>query len=108
MSDTPSKEHLAAYLAEFEFIREGLRQDQRERQVFLGFALTAGGIVLGLLVRPGSNPSAGQALFLIGIVGAITVVAEILTSRSSMAASAPAWRSSLMPEGRRCGWRHRS
>jgi len=84
VSEAPDEEHLAAYLAEFEFIREGLRQDQRERQVFLGFALTAGGVVLGLLVRPGSTPSAGQALFLIGIVGAITVVAEVLTIRATM------------------------
>jgi hypothetical protein len=84
VSDTPDKERLAAYLAEFEFIREGLRQDQHERQVFLGFALTAGGVVLGLLVRPGATPSSGQALFLIGIVGAIAIVAEILTIRATM------------------------
>jgi hypothetical protein len=27
---------MAGYLAEFDFIREGMRQDQRERQGFLG------------------------------------------------------------------------
>jgi hypothetical protein len=84
VSEGSDDEHLAAYLAEFEFIREGLRQDQRERQAFLGFALAAGGIVLGLLVRSGTTPSSGQALFLIGIVAAIVIVAEVLTMRATI------------------------
>src|SRR4051794_14623153 len=81
VSTTPT---LDEYLAEFEFIREGMRQDQRERLAFLGFALAAGGAVLGLLVRPDKTPSSGAALFLIGIVAAITIVAEILTIRATI------------------------
>lgn len=73
------------YRLEFEFVREGMRQDQRERQTFLGFALAANGAVLGLLVRPikeGRSP--GQALFLIAIGAAITIVAEVLTMRATL------------------------
>jgi len=40
----------AGYLAEFDFVRERMRQDQRERQGFLGFTLAAAGLVLGLLM----------------------------------------------------------
>jgi hypothetical protein len=75
---------LDGLLAEFEFIREGLRQDQRERQVFLGFALAASGTVLGLLVRPGAVPSAHQALVLVVIAAAVTIVAEVLTMRATL------------------------
>jgi len=45
-ADQPSHDWL---LAEFEFLREGMRQDQRERLAFLGFALAASSTVLGLL-----------------------------------------------------------
>ncbi len=72
------------FLAEFEFIREGMRQDQRERQVFLGFALAASGTVLGLLVRPTTAPSPSQALVLVVIAAAITIVAEVLTIRATL------------------------
>jgi hypothetical protein len=75
---------LDGLLAEFDFIREGLRQDQRERQVFLGFALAASGAVLGLLVRPGRVPSPNQALVFVLIAGAVTIVAEVLTIRATL------------------------
>jgi hypothetical protein len=75
---------LDGLLAEFEFIREGLRQDQRERQVFLGFALAASGTVLGLLVRPGTVPSPNQVLVFVLIAGAVTIVAEVLTIRATL------------------------
>ncbi len=72
------------YLAEYEFIREGLRQDQRERQVFLGLALAAGAVVLGLVVRPKEVPTPAEALFLIGIGMSITIVAQLLTIRATV------------------------
>jgi hypothetical protein len=81
---TEATRHLDRLLAEFEFIREGLRQDQRERQVFLGLALAASGTVLGLLVRPGTVPSAHQALVLVVIAAAVTIVAEVLTMRATL------------------------
>jgi len=82
-SDGDSSDEQAGYLAEFDFLREGLRQDQRERHIFLGFALAASGTVLGLLVRRGSPLSPGEALFLIETAAGITVIAEILTVRAT-------------------------
>jgi hypothetical protein len=38
---------IRGYLAEFDFIREGMRQDQRERQGFLGFASAQGPLLTG-------------------------------------------------------------
>src|ERR1700685_239704 len=84
MSSAKGEHPLDGLLAEFDFIREGLRQDQRERQVFLGFALAASGTVLGLLVRPSSAPSAGQALVLMLIAIVVTIIAEVLTVRATL------------------------
>jgi hypothetical protein len=74
----------AESLADFEFVREGLRQDQRERHGFLAFALAACGTILGLLVRPASTPSSDQALVLLLIAASITIVAEVLTIRATL------------------------
>ena len=71
------------YLAEFEFIREGMRQDQRERQGFLGFSLAASGLILGLLMRSSPPRSATEACFLVGLAAGVTLVAERLTIRAS-------------------------
>lgn len=72
-------------LAEFEFVREGMRQDQRERLVFLGFVLAASSAILGLLARDAKHlPSSSQAFVLIGIALSITIVAEILTIRATI------------------------
>jgi membrane protein YdbS with pleckstrin-like domain len=86
MSSAPEAQNrlLAARLAEFNFLHEGLRQDQRDRRVFLGFALAANAAVLGLLMRPDANPSATQALFLVGIVAILTIVAELMTVRATL------------------------
>jgi hypothetical protein len=73
----------AGYLAEFDFIREGMRQDQRERQGFLGFALAASGLVLGLLMRSTPSRSATEACFLVGLAAVVILVAERLTIRAS-------------------------
>jgi hypothetical protein len=73
----------SAYLAEFDFIREGMRQDQRERQGFLGFALAASGLVLGLLMRSTPPRSATQACFLVGLAAVVILIAERLTIRAS-------------------------
>jgi hypothetical protein len=78
-----SNKRVAGYLAEFDFIREGMRQDQRERQGFLGFALAASGLVLGLLMRSTPARSATQACFLVGLAAVVTLVAERLTIRAS-------------------------
>jgi len=75
----------ARLIAEYEFVREGMRQDQRERLAFLGFALAAAGTVLGLLVRdPTILPTPSQALVLIGIALSIAIVAEVLTIRATI------------------------
>jgi hypothetical protein len=72
-------------LAEFDFIREGMRQDQRERLVFLGFALASSGAVLGLLVRDHQHlPSGAQAFVLILVALAIAIVAEVMTIRATI------------------------
>jgi hypothetical protein len=81
---TEGRRPIDGLLAEFEFMREGLRQDQRERQVFLGFALAASGTLLGLLVRPATFPSANQALIFVVIAAAVTIVAEVLTMRATL------------------------
>lgn len=78
-----SDENGGAYLAEYEFAREGIRQDQRQRMAFLGFALAASGLILGLLMRStqqGRPP--GQVVFLVSLVAFIVLVAEWLTIRS--------------------------
>jgi hypothetical protein len=71
------------YLAEFDFIREGMRQDQRERQAFLGFSLAASGVILGLLMRASPARTPTQACFLVGLAAIVTIVAEELTIRAS-------------------------
>ena len=71
-------------LAEFEFLREGMRQDQRERLAFLGFALAASSTVLGLLARDSTKPlSSSHAFVLIVIALSIAIVAEVLTIRAT-------------------------
>jgi hypothetical protein len=71
------------YLAEFDFIHEGMRQDQRERHGFLGFTLAASGLVLGLLMRAKPPLEPPQVFYLVGLVALVTCVAERLTLRSS-------------------------
>jgi hypothetical protein len=74
-----------ALLAEFDFIREGMRQDQRERLAFLGFVLAATTAVLGLLVRDSKHlPSSEQAFVLIGIALLVALVGELLTIRATV------------------------
>jgi hypothetical protein len=80
--DSP-KAPAAGYLAEYEFIHVGMRQDQRERQGFLAFTLAASGLVLGLLMKANPKLPAEQACFLIGLVAGVTLVAEQLTIRAS-------------------------
>jgi len=82
-STDETRESLAGYLAEFDFIREGMRQDQRERQAFLGFALAASGLILGLLMRADPPRSPTQVCFLVGLAAGVTLVAERLTIRAS-------------------------
>lgn len=80
-ADQPSHDWV---LAEFEFLREGMRQDQRERLVFLGFALAASSTVLGLIAHNSAHPlSSSQAFVLVVIALSIAVVAEVLTIRAT-------------------------
>jgi hypothetical protein len=74
---------IAGYLAEFDFIREGMRQDQRERHGFLAFALAGSGLILGLLMRSSPARTAGQTCFLVCLAAIVTIVAQILTIRAS-------------------------
>lgn len=83
-ADACSRNSVAGAIAEYEFIREGMRQDQRERQAFLGFSLAAGGLILGLLMRSPAPRSPTEACFLVGLVAGLTLVAERLTIRASM------------------------
>lgn len=81
-SEQASRDQL---LAEFEFIREGMRQDQRERLVFLGFVVAASSAILGLLARDARDlHSSNQAFVLVGIALSIVIVAELLTIRATV------------------------
>jgi hypothetical protein len=71
------------YLEEFRFLHEGMRQDQRERHQFLGFALAASGLVLGLVMRADPPLKPLHVFYLVGLVALVTFVAELLTLRSS-------------------------
>jgi len=82
--DSPVDDQIAGYLKEFDFIREGMRQDQRERQGFLGFALAASGLILGLLMRSPPTRSPTEVCFLVGLAAIVTIVAEKLTIRASL------------------------
>jgi hypothetical protein len=79
----PAATSTAAYLAEYEFIREGMRQDQRERHGFLGFALAASGLILGLIMRSEPQRTASQVCFLVCLAAIVILVAERLTIRAS-------------------------
>lgn len=81
-SSSTQDEAIAGYLAEFDFIREGMRQDQRERHGFLAFALAGSGLILGLLMRSSAR-TAEQTCFLVGLAAIVTIVAQILTIRAS-------------------------
>ncbi len=85
--DTAKRDHLRGeyLLAEFAFITDGMRQDQRERVAVLGFALAASSAVLGLLVHQTTKPpSSAQGFILLGIALAITLVAELMTIRATI------------------------
>lgn len=83
MSQPDKRADIGPYLAEYEFVREGVRQDQRERLAFLGFALAACGLILGLLMRSPHGRSATQVWFLVGLAALVALVAERLTIRAS-------------------------
>lgn len=76
-------EAIAGYLAEFDFIREGMRQNQRERHGFLAFALAGSGLILGLLMRSSPARTAEQTCFLVCLAAIVIIVAQILTIRAS-------------------------
>jgi hypothetical protein len=82
---TSSDSSSAGYLAEYAFVGDGIRHAQRERHGFLGFSLAATGLILGLLMRSTPPRSSTEACFLIGIVGAVILVAERMTIRASQA-----------------------
>lgn len=71
------------YAMEYDFIREGMRQDQRERHGFLGFTLAAHGLILGLLMRSTPARTAMDAWFLLSLAAVVTIAAELLTIRAS-------------------------
>jgi hypothetical protein len=79
---------VAGFLAEYDFIGAGMRQYQRERHGFLAFALTASGLILGLLMRSNSPRSATEACFLIGLTAGATLIAERMTIHTSQAIAA--------------------
>lgn len=58
-----SPDTTAGYLAEYAFITEGIRLNQRERQAFLAFSLAASGLILGLLMRATPPRSATETCF---------------------------------------------
>jgi hypothetical protein len=78
------QEHTAGYLAEFEFIREGMRQDQRERHGFLGFTLATNGLVLGLVIREEPPYAATEVCVLLCVTMVVTLIAERMTRRASL------------------------
>ncbi|HEU4720312.1 MAG TPA: hypothetical protein VFS59_03035 [Gemmatimonadaceae bacterium] len=73
----------AALLAEYGFLCEAIRQSQRERVGFLGFALAASGLILGLLMKAAPARTPAQACFLVALAAMVTIVAERLTIRAS-------------------------
>ena len=96
----------SGYLAEFDFIREGMRQDQRERHGFLGFALAASGVVLGLLIRSDPALSASRTCFLIGLAALAVLIAERLTIRASQGVASAGAYLRLFVEPRVAGLRY--
>jgi hypothetical protein len=82
MADRPT-DPAPGYALEFEFIHEGMRQDQRERHGFLGFTLAANGLILGLLMRSTPARTTKEACFLLALAAVVTIVAELLTIRAS-------------------------
>lgn len=94
MSSTgsPSSDPVAGYLAEFDFVREGMRRHQAERHGFLGFALAANGLVLGLLMGGDFAYTASTACFLLCLGLGATLIAERMTIHASLGiASAAAY-----------------
>jgi hypothetical protein len=87
MSTIESPKDLAGYLAEYNYIRETMRQDQRERQGFLAFSLAASGLILGLLMRSTPPRSATEVCFLVGMAAGVLLVAEQMTLRAAHAIS---------------------
>jgi hypothetical protein len=79
---------VAGFLAEYDFIGAGMRQYQRERHGFLAFALTASGLILGILMRSNSPRSATEVCFLIGLTAGATLIAERMTIHTSQAIAA--------------------
>jgi len=88
MSDdsAPAREQ-AARLAEYGFITEGMRQDQKERHRFLAIALAANGLIYGILFRltgdKGSEVDVRQAVVLTMLSAVIVCVAERMTIRAT-------------------------
>jgi hypothetical protein len=87
-STNSREDPIAAYLAEYDFVGSEMRQNQRERHGFLAFALTASGLILGILMRSNPPRSATEACFLIGLAAGVTLIAERMTIRASQSIAA--------------------
>jgi hypothetical protein len=79
------KDTIAGYLAEYAFITQGIRINQRERHGFLAFSLAASGLILGILMRSRPPLVATEVCFLVGLAAGMTLIAERMTIRASHA-----------------------
>jgi hypothetical protein len=70
-------------LAEVEYIHEGLRQNQRERQVCLGFAIAATAALIGFLLQ-GEELDGSASFLIVAVIGLVIFGAEVLTVRSTI------------------------
>jgi len=82
--DVTSAESERGYLAEFEFISEGMRQDQKERSVLLGITFASHAALAGLLLRSSQAPSASSVFLALGLVGLVTAVGQALSVRATI------------------------
>jgi hypothetical protein len=74
---------LDGLLAEFAFVTDGMRQNQRERQTYLAFTLAATGVLLGILLGDDSQQTSSAYFFVVALAGVVVVTAEVLTIRST-------------------------
>lgn len=77
-------DELTGLQSELDFLREGIRQSQRERYIFLGFAIASAGTALGLLVGTDRELDAGENFFLTALPGLILIATALLTIRSTI------------------------
>ena len=84
MADRPD-DSTAGYLAEYTFLTNGIRQNQRQRTGFFAFSLASNGVVLGILMRSTPPRTTTETTFLIALAAGVTLIAERMTISTTQA-----------------------